>query len=229
MCLRCIKKLVNRPLVLLGFVMWLFGCFVTIFFFFFFFFQGWTIIRSYWPSCLFLHILFLCYFDVSWCLCIFYMEIKDWNENEMSFKSQRVSKVQVVTYTIFDHWKKTSLRFQVNKLMHFVFDFFFSISTDKSSGRCTGGYFNWLEFQLNKMCSNALLMCLILLAIKQSYLCLTAHNWQKWKRVFLTCPCHEIYRDEAVGLKSCKYTWKITILVKMWNLGQYRENLIFCQ
>ena len=58
---------------------------------------------------------------------------------------------------------------------------------------------------------------------------LTAHNWQKWKRVFLTCPCHKIYRDEAVGLKSCKYTWKITIFVKMWNLGQYRENLILCQ
>ena len=58
---------------------------------------------------------------------------------------------------------------------------------------------------------------------------LTAHNLQKWKRVFLTSPCHEIYRDEAVGLKSCKYTWKITIFVKMWNLGQYRENLIFCQ
>ena len=33
---------------------------------------------------------------------------------------------------------------------------------------------------------------------------LTGGNWQKWKRVFLTCPCHEIYRDEAVGLKSCK-------------------------
>ena len=58
---------------------------------------------------------------------------------------------------------------------------------------------------------------------------LTAHNRQKWKRVFLTCPCHKIYRGEAVGLKSCKYTWKITIFVKMWNLGQYRENLIFCQ
>ena len=58
---------------------------------------------------------------------------------------------------------------------------------------------------------------------------LTGGNWQKWKRVFLTCPCHEIYRDEAVGLKSCKSTWKITIFVKMWNLGQYRENLIFCQ
>ena len=58
---------------------------------------------------------------------------------------------------------------------------------------------------------------------------LTAHNWQKWKRVFLTCSCHKIYRDEAVGLKSCKYTWKITIFLKMWNLGQYHENLIFCQ
>ena len=56
---------------------------------------------------------------------------------------------------------------------------------------------------------------------------LTGGNWQKWKRVFLTCHCHEIYRDEAVGLKSCKNTWKITIFVKMWNLGQYRENLIF--
>ena len=58
---------------------------------------------------------------------------------------------------------------------------------------------------------------------------LTAHNWQKWKRVFLTCPYHEIYKDEAVGLKSCKYTWKITIYVNMWNLGQFRKILIFCQ
>ena len=48
---------------------------------------------------------------------------------------------------------------------------------------------------------------------------LTGGNWQKWKRVFLPCPCHEIYRDKAVGLKSCKNTWKITIFVKMWNLG----------
>ena len=58
---------------------------------------------------------------------------------------------------------------------------------------------------------------------------LTGGNWQKWKRVFLTCPCHKIYRDEAVGLKSCKNTWKITKSVKMGNLGQYHENLIFCQ
>ena len=43
---------------------------------------------------------------------------------------------------------------------------------------------------------------------------LMAHNWQKWKSVFLTCSCHKTYRDEAVGLKSCKYTWKIKIFVK---------------
>ena len=30
---------------------------------------------------------------------------------------------------------------------------------------------------------------------------LTAHNWQNWKRVFLSCYCHEIYRVKAVGLK----------------------------
>ena len=60
-------------------------------------------------------------------------------------------------------------------------------------------------------------------------LILTGGNWQKWKRVFLTCPFHKIYRDKAVGLKSCKYTWKITKFVKMGNLGRYRENLIFCQ
>ena len=35
---------------------------------------------------------------------------------------------------------------------------------------------------------------------------LTGGNWQKCKRVFLTYPCHKIYWDKAVGLKSCKYT-----------------------
>ena len=34
------------------------------------------------------------------------------------------------------------------------------------------------------------------------YNVLMAHNWQKWKRAFLTCHCHKIYRDEAVGLKK---------------------------
>ena len=37
---------------------------------------------------------------------------------------------------------------------------------------------------------------------------LTTYNWQKWKRVFPTCPCHEIYKDDAVCLKSYKYTFK---------------------
>ena len=39
-------------------------------------------------------------------------------------------------------------------------------------------------------------------------MCLTAHNWQKWKSTFLTCPCHKIYRVEAVGLKNSNYTYK---------------------
>ena len=43
---------------------------------------------------------------------------------------------------------------------------------------------------------------------------LKAHNWQKWKRVFPTCPCLKIYRDEAVSLTSCKYTWKLRFLWK---------------
>ena len=59
--------------------------------------------------------------------------------------------------------------------------------------------------------------------------CLTPHNWQKWKRVFLTCSCHKIYRVEAVGLKTSNYTWKNMFFANMWNLGQFREKLIFCQ
>ena len=60
---------------------------------------------------------------------------------------------------------------------------------------------------------------------------LAAHNWQKWKSTFLTCPCHKIYRVEAVGLSIANYTLKIMIFVEMWNLGQFEkfENLIFCQ
>ena len=42
-------------------------------------------------------------------------------------------------------------------------------------------------------------------------------------------PRHEIYKNEVVGLKSYKYTLKIKIFVNMWNLEQFRENLIFCQ
>ena len=57
--------------------------------------------------------------------------------------------------------------------------------------------------------------------IEKKNVVLTAQNWQKWKIVFPTCLCHEIYRDEAVGLKSCKYTWKCTIYVNMWIFWAY--------
>ena len=35
---------------------------------------------------------------------------------------------------------------------------------------------------------------------------LMAYNWQKLKSTFLTCQYHEIYREEAVGLKTSNYT-----------------------
>ena len=58
---------------------------------------------------------------------------------------------------------------------------------------------------------------------------LTAHNWQKLKKLLdvLSCPCHSIYMVEAVGRSH--YALKITIFENVWNLGQFRENLIFCQ
>ena len=55
-----------------------------------------------------------------------------------------------------------------------------------------------------------------------------ANNWQKWKSTFLTCHCRQIYRIEAVGLLICNYAYKITTFVNIWNLGQFRENLILC-
>ena len=59
---------------------------------------------------------------------------------------------------------------------------------------------------------------------------LTAHNWQKRKSVFLTCHCHKIYRVETGGLINFHlYFLKNTIFVNRWNLGQFREKLIFCQ
>ena len=33
--------------------------------------------------------------------------------------------------------------------------------------------------------------------------------------------CHEIYREEVVGLNSSKYTLRITIFVNMWNFGHF--------
>ena len=41
--------------------------------------------------------------------------------------------------------------------------------------------------------------------------------------MFLTCPCHEIYKDEAVGLKTCKYTLKNYDLCEYVEFGEFRE------
>ena len=59
-----------------------------------------------------------------------------------------------------------------------------------------------------------------------------AHNWRNEKEYSWYVPAIKFKGMKQLvydGLKSCKYTWKITIFVKMWNLEQYRENLIFCQ
>ena len=40
---------------------------------------------------------------------------------------------------------------------------------------------------------------------------------KKWKRVLLACPCHEIYRDEAVGLK------KMQLYLKNYDFCEYVE------
>ena len=56
---------------------------------------------------------------------------------------------------------------------------------------------------------------------------LTAHSWQKWKSTFLTCPCHEIYREEAVGVKNSNYTKKYDFCEYV-KFGAFRENVTFC-
>ena len=57
-------------------------------------------------------------------------------------------------------------------------------------------------------------------------ICLTGGNWQKWKRVFLTWPCHKIYIGMkqlvwkvAKILEKLRYLWKCEIwgnIVKIW-------------
>ena len=64
----------------------------------------------------------------------------------------------------------------------------------------------------------------------QGIMGLTAHNWQNWKNRFPLCPSTKIDREEAVGLKRSNYTFKkMAIFMNMWNLEQFRENLIFCR
>ena len=45
----------------------------------------------------------------------------------------------------------------------------------------------------------------------------------------MTACVQNTYQYKVVGLKKSNYTLKITIFVSMWNLGQFHENLIFCQ
>ena len=59
-----------------------------------------------------------------------------------------------------------------------------------------------------------------------------AHNWQKCKSTFLTCPCHKIYRAEAVGLKSSNYSlnvneWKFHSPIE-WNSCKPLKKEWFC-
>ena len=50
------------------------------------------------------------------------------------------------------------------------------------------------------------------------------HNWQKGKSTFFTCPCHNVLRVKAVGLKSSNHTLKKYDFCE--NLGQFCENVI---
>ena len=88
----------------------------------------------------------------------------------------------------------------------------------------TNNHFSYFcKFSLKCSFRKFLLRCIGWFSLKL-WEVLNGSQLAKMKRVFLTFPCHKIYRDEAVGLKSCKYRayWKITIFEKMWNLGQYR-------
>ena len=87
---------------------------------------------------------------------------------------------------------------------------------------------NDLESNVKGLCLNFCCYTLIEF-VNTPHFHINGSQLAKMKRVFLTCPCHEIYKDEVVGLKSCKYTLKITIVVNIWNLGEFCENLIFCQ
>ena len=69
--------------------------------------------------------------------------------------------------------------------------------------------FHWDTLHLSdygySMFLNTLMPCAIFSVIIHIYV----FNWwqlAKMKKSIPTCPCHEIYRDEAVGLKSCKNT-----------------------
>ena len=94
-----------------------------------------------------------------------------------------------------------------------------TLPSHKDGNYCTSGLIRcWVRKVLSLyvyclFCVNLNVSCIYVIVQ------LMARNWQKWKRVFLTCPCHEIYRDEAVGLKSCKYSVYLKNLRFMWIRG----------
>ena len=44
---------------------------------------------------------------------------------------------------------------------------------------------------------------------------LNASQLAKWKSTIHTCPCHKMYRVEAVGQSITSYTYKIMIFVNI--------------
>ena len=64
----------------------------------------------------------------------------------------------------------------------------------------------------------------------QSLLHLTAHNWQNWKRVFLSCHCH-VYSVEAVGRNPILIFWKtwyLSITPSNLNILSYMGDTYNC-
>ena len=110
----------------------------------------------------------------------------------------------VTSHFIFQpaNWKK-SLSFPLKGTQSIFFKTDFSVLLEESSLRRKFKIFDqksWISESLEKSWNN------------QTRLLLTAHNWQKWKSRFLTCPCHKIYRVEAAGL----ILLKLRFLLSMW-------------
>ena len=94
------------------------------------------------------------------------------------------------------HWTLT-------KVFFFFFFFFFKQMTNE-----------WLSWWINTV------FLLFSQQVKKYWTSLTAHNWQKYIPK-MSLPKNS--RVQAAGLKKSKYTFKITIFVSMWNLGQFQE------
>ena len=81
-------------------------------------------------------------------------------------------------------------------------------------GQITGTGFNWVRayYKLRFGFGNEDLVQMSTLVAG-----LTPHNWQKWKRVFLTCHYHKIYRDVV---------WKIFSILSPKLVLEYAEDIL---